>query len=48
VRPKTKINNQQCAPVLGEKDRIALLYFDTHAALKKTRTIIVDDWRDVR
>jgi len=26
----------------------ALLYFDTHAALKKAKTITVDDWRDVR
>ena len=26
----------------------ALLYFDTHAALKNTKAITVDDWRDVR
>jgi prepilin-type N-terminal cleavage/methylation domain-containing protein len=26
----------------------ALLYFDTHAALKRTKTIVVDDWRDRR
>lgn len=26
----------------------ALLYFDTHAALKRAKTIIVDDWRDFR
>jgi prepilin-type N-terminal cleavage/methylation domain-containing protein len=26
----------------------ALLYFDTHAAVKKTRLISVDDWRDRR
>jgi hypothetical protein len=26
----------------------ALLYFDTHAAVKKTRLISVNDWRDRR
>jgi prepilin-type N-terminal cleavage/methylation domain-containing protein len=26
----------------------ALLYFDTHAALKKAKAITVDDWRDIR
>ncbi len=30
----------------GKSD--ALLYFDTHAALKKTRLITVNDWRDRR
>jgi prepilin-type N-terminal cleavage/methylation domain-containing protein len=26
----------------------ALLYFDTHAAVKRTKTITIDDWRDKR
>jgi hypothetical protein len=25
-----------------------LLYFDTHAAVKRTKTITIDDWRDKR
>jgi prepilin-type N-terminal cleavage/methylation domain-containing protein len=47
--PKTGVGNAgRRVAINRHADACALLYFDTHAAAKKTRLITVDDWRDRR
>jgi prepilin-type N-terminal cleavage/methylation domain-containing protein len=41
-------NSARRVAIKRHADACALLYFDTHAAAKKSRQIIVDDWRDRR
>jgi hypothetical protein len=41
-------NNARRVAISRHSKSDALLYFDTHAATKKTRLISVNDWRDRR
>jgi len=42
------VNNARRVAINRHEKGSALLYFDTHAAAKKTRLITVNDWRDRR
>jgi prepilin-type N-terminal cleavage/methylation domain-containing protein len=47
--PRTGASNNARRVALSRHTKSdALLYFDTHAAVKKTRFISVNDWRDLR
>jgi prepilin-type N-terminal cleavage/methylation domain-containing protein len=47
--PRNGVGNSARRVAINRHDKgAALLYFDTHAAAKKTRLITVNDWRDRR